>query len=63
MSENIPALTSFTEDEQAFREAIRSFAEGEIKPIVGKMDEQAHYQEGLVQQLFEMGLMLSLIHI
>ena len=57
MSENIPALTSFTEDEQAFREAIRSFAEGEIKPIVGKMDEQAHYQEGLVQQLFEMGLM------
>ncbi|MEC9281352.1 MAG: acyl-CoA dehydrogenase [Bdellovibrionota bacterium] len=57
MSEIMPALTSFTEDEQAFREAIRSFAEGEIKPIVGKMDEQAHYQEGLVQQLFEMGLM------
>lgn len=57
MSENMPALTSFTEDEEAFREAVRSFAEGEIKPIVGKMDEQAHYQEGLVQQLFEMGLM------
>lgn len=58
MSENkIPALTSFTEDEEAFREAIRAFAEGEIKPLVSKMDEQAKYDDSLIPQLFEMGIM------
>ncbi|MFK8138792.1 MAG: acyl-CoA dehydrogenase [Bdellovibrionales bacterium] len=57
MSENFKALTSFTEDEEAFREGVRAFAEGEIKPIVTKMDEQAHYDKELVPKLFEMGLM------
>ena len=57
MNAEHPALSSFNEDEQAFREAIRAFAEGEIKPLVTKMDEQAHYEEGLVPKLFEMGLM------
>lgn len=52
-----PALTSLSEDEKAFREAVRSFAETEIKPLVGHMDEKAEMDSGLVKKLFEMGLM------
>ena len=35
------ALTILAEDEQLFRESCRSFAEGRIKPLVRKMDEEA----------------------
>lgn len=52
-----PALTTFTEDEIAFREAVRSFAESEIKPLVTEMDEAAQMKPELVKKLFEMGLM------
>ena len=52
-----PALTSFSEDENDFREAVRAFAEGEIKPLVHKMDSEAKMDPGIVKQLFEMGLM------
>jgi alkylation response protein AidB-like acyl-CoA dehydrogenase len=53
----IPALTSLSEDEIAFRDAIRAFAESEIKPQVQKMDEHAKMNPELVKKLFEMGLM------
>lgn len=57
-SENArPALTTLSEDEQAFREAVRDFAENEIRPIVNEMDEHAQMKPELVQKLFEMGLM------
>lgn len=57
-SENArPALTVLSEDEQAFREAVRDFAENEIRPIVNEMDEHAQMKPELVQKLFEMGLM------
>ncbi len=52
-----PALTQLSEDEQAFREAVRDFAEAEIKPLVGKMDEHAQLDKALLPKLFEMGLM------
>ncbi len=52
-----PALTTWSEDEIAFREAIRSFAESEIKPHVNKMDEDAQMNPDLIAKLFEMGLM------
>lgn len=51
------ALTNFSSEENDFRGAIRDFAEGEIKPIVGRMDEAAEMDSGLVKKLFEMGLM------
>ncbi len=57
MSNHISALTTLSDEEQAFREAIRTFAEGEIKPRVNKMDEEAQMDPELVKQLFEMGLM------
>lgn len=57
MSNHISALTTLSDEEQSFREAVRAFAEGEIKPRVNKMDEEAHMDPALVKQLFEMGLM------
>ena len=52
-----PALTTLSEDENAFREAIREFSEGEIKPLVTKMDVEAKMDPGLVKKFFEMGVM------
>jgi alkylation response protein AidB-like acyl-CoA dehydrogenase len=52
-----PALTILSEDERAFQEAVRSFAESEIRPLVTQMDEKAEMDPGLVKKLFEMGLM------
>lgn len=55
-SQNLP-LTILSEDEQAFREAVRDFAEGEIRPLVHKMDKEATMDKSLLPKLFEMGLM------
>ncbi len=52
-----PALTQLSEDELQFRDAIRDFAENEIKPHVQKMDHEAQMRPELVKKLFEMGLM------
>jgi alkylation response protein AidB-like acyl-CoA dehydrogenase len=52
-----PAVTTLSEDELAFRDAVREFAEGEIKPLVTKMDEEAQLDSSLIPKLFEMGLM------
>lgn len=52
-----PALTFLSEDETAFRDAVRSFAESEIKPLVNHMDEKAEMSSDVVKKLFEMGLM------
>ena len=57
MTDFFPALTQLSDDEKAFREAIRDFAQSELKPLVSKMDEAAQMDSGLVKQFFEMGLM------
>jgi butyryl-CoA dehydrogenase len=57
MTDARPALTTMSEDENAFRGAIREFAEGEIKPLVNKMDEEASMDKGLIKKFFEMGVM------
>jgi alkylation response protein AidB-like acyl-CoA dehydrogenase len=57
MSETPSALTILAEDELAFQQAVREFAENEIKPQVGAMDEKAEMNPELVKKLFEMGLM------
>jgi alkylation response protein AidB-like acyl-CoA dehydrogenase len=54
---NRPALTMWSEDEIAFRDAVRSFAESEIKPHVHDMDQKAQMRPEIVSKLFEMGLM------
>lgn len=57
MSTDFRALTMLTDDEIAFRDAIREFAENEIKPLVHQMDHNAKMDSGLIQKLFSMGLM------
>ncbi len=52
-----PAITTWSEDEQAFRMAIREFAESVIKPKVHEMDKNQQMDPEIVQQLFQMGLM------
>jgi alkylation response protein AidB-like acyl-CoA dehydrogenase len=57
MSDIRPALTFLSAEEQAFKEAVRAFAEGEILPRRSQMDEAAKMDPALVKQFFEMGLM------
>ena len=50
-------LTQLTEDEEAFREAVRTFARNEVAPLVQQMDAAQEMDPQLIRQLFEMGLM------
>ncbi len=50
-------LTILSDDENAFRQAVREFAEAEIKPLVTKMDHDAKMEPTLLPKLFSMGLM------
>jgi len=52
-----PALTTFSEEEQMFRDAVRDFATSEIAPLVSEMDEKQEMDADLIPQLFELGLM------
>src|SRR6266516_4806541 len=54
-------LTALSEDERLFRDSCRSFAEGRIKPLVRKMDEEAKLEHSVIPELFDLGLMA--IHI
>lgn len=51
------ALTQFSQEEMDFAEAVRSFANAEIKPLVSSMDQEQKMDLNLVKKLFEMGLM------
>jgi alkylation response protein AidB-like acyl-CoA dehydrogenase len=57
VTQQMPALTTLTEDEKMLQEAARDFAESAIKPKVHEMDEKAKLDPDLVQQFFDMGLM------
>ncbi len=51
------ALTSLTEQERMFQEAVREFATGEVAPKVMEMDRAQQMDAGLIRRLFELGLM------
>ncbi len=51
------ALTSLSDEEQMFREAVGDFATSEIAPLVSRMDHTQEIDAGLLPQLFELGLM------
>ncbi|RMG18245.1 MAG: acyl-CoA dehydrogenase [Planctomycetota bacterium] len=57
VSDARPALTLLTEEESAFREAVREFAESTIKPRVAAMDRAATMDPEVIQACFDMGLM------
>ena len=50
-------LTVLAEDEELFRDSIRSFSEERIRPLVRQMDEQAKLEASVIPELFELGLM------
>ncbi|HZQ42659.1 MAG TPA: acyl-CoA dehydrogenase [Acidobacteriaceae bacterium] len=50
-------LTQLSPDEQLFRSTVRDFARTEIAPLVSKMDEEAHFDAGLLHKLHELGFM------
>src|SRR3954468_14045009 len=50
-------LTTFTEDEELFRDSVAGFAEREVKPRVQQMEKDGKIDPALTKQYFEMGLM------
>lgn len=52
-----PALTSLSEDEKMFKEAIGSFALAEIAPLVREMESKQKINQKLINTMFEMGFM------
>lgn len=52
-----PPVSSLSEDEEAFRDAVATFAAGEIAPRVRQMDESSTMDGALIEALFENGLM------
>ena len=57
LSSSASALTTLSDEESMFREAIREFAESEIRPHVHAMDEAAQFRPELIPKFFELGLM------
>ena len=55
--ESRPAVTTLSEEEEMFREAVRTFAESEMAPLVNKMDEAQEIEPSLIPKLFELGIM------
>jgi alkylation response protein AidB-like acyl-CoA dehydrogenase len=52
-----PALTTLSEEESAFRDAVAQFAEQEVRPRVQEMERAARIDPTLVPALFDLGLM------
>ena len=50
-------LTQLSTDEQLFRNTVRDFARTEIARLVRQMDEEAHFDAGLLRKLHELGFM------
>ncbi len=50
-------LTTLAEDERLLRDSIREFAQAQVRPLVGEMDEQAKIPRALIDQLFDLGVM------
>jgi len=56
LQRNLP-LNDLSEDEGLFSEQVRQFAEERIRPLVAKMDQEAHIPRELIQACFDLGLM------
>src|SRR6187455_186384 len=55
--EHAQPLTLFAEDEAIFRDAVREFADRQVRPLVREMDEHAKIPRSLIDQLFDLGVM------
>ena len=52
-----PALTQLSEEEQMFRDAVRDFAERDVRPRTAAMEQAAQLDPTLIPKFFELGLM------
>jgi alkylation response protein AidB-like acyl-CoA dehydrogenase len=52
-----PPLTSLTDDETLFRDNIHQFADDNLRPRVKEMDEKGVFDQDLIHQFFQLGLM------
>ncbi len=52
-----PPLTSLSDDELAFRDAVAEFTTGEVRPRVQEMERAAKLDPTLIPKYFELGLM------
>lgn len=50
-------LSTLSEEESMFRDAVREFAASEIAPHVSEMDEAAKFRPEIIEKFFELGLM------
>ena len=50
-------LSILSEEETMFRDAVREFAEAEVRPHVSEMDEMAKFRLDIIPKFFELGLM------
>jgi alkylation response protein AidB-like acyl-CoA dehydrogenase len=55
--EHAQPLTLLAEDEVLFRDSVRDFAEGQIRPLVREMDEHGKIPRTLIDKLFDLGVM------
>ena len=56
-AEHPTPLNALTDDEILFRDNIRQFADEKVRPLSKEMDEKGVFDQGLVQQFFQLGLM------
>ena len=52
-----PPLVALTEDEVLFRENVRQFADQSIRPKVKEMDEKGVFDQQIISEFFQLGLM------
>jgi alkylation response protein AidB-like acyl-CoA dehydrogenase len=55
--EHAQPLTVLAEDELIFRDSVRDFAEAQVRPLVREMDDHATMDRGLIDRLFDLGVM------
>jgi len=52
-----PALTMLSDDEITFQQAVREFAEAEIRPHAARADEEQKFPREILPKLFDLGVM------
>ncbi len=57
MTDSTHPLTALTDEEQMFRDAVRDFADQEVRPRVTAMERAGALDRELIPKLFELGLM------
>ena len=53
----VAPITTLSEDETLFRDTVRQFAEDKIRPHVKEMDEKGVFEQSLLDESFQLGLM------